>query len=104
MAVGDAGKAAPGRRRARVERLEARVSAEQKALLQRAAALSGRTLTDFVVGSAQDAAARVIERHQMLELTTQDSAAFTDALLNPPPPSDRLRRAAERYKKDMDQG
>lgn len=102
MAVGDAGKVAPSRRRVRVERLEARISAEQKALFQRAAALSGRTLTDFVVGSAQEEAARVIERHQMLELNARDSAAFTDALLNPPPPSGRLRRAAERYKKAMD--
>lgn len=91
---------APGKKR--VERLEARISAEQKALLQRAAALSGRTLTDFVVGSAQEAAARVIERHQMLELTARDSAAFADALLDPPPPGERLARAAERYKKAMD--
>ena len=41
---------------ARGERLEARISAEQKGLLQRAADLQGRTLTDFVVQSAHDAA------------------------------------------------
>ena len=41
-------------------RLEARVSAAQKSLLQQAAALSGRTLSEFVVASAQDAARRVI--------------------------------------------
>ena len=39
-------------------RLEVRVSAAQKSLLQHAAALSGRTLTEFVVTSAQDAARR----------------------------------------------
>lgn len=33
----------------RDERLEARVSRDQKALFQRAAELQGRTLTDFVV-------------------------------------------------------
>src|SRR6266567_1908547 len=38
--------------RIRAERLEARISRDQKALFQRAAALQGRTLTDFVVASA----------------------------------------------------
>ena len=38
---------------ARDARLEARVSAAQKNLLQQAAALSGRTLSEFVVASAQ---------------------------------------------------
>jgi uncharacterized protein (DUF1778 family) len=36
------------------------VSAAQKSLLQQATALSGRTLSEFVVTSAQDAARRVI--------------------------------------------
>lgn len=43
------------------ERLEARISPEQKRLFQRAAELQGRTLTDFVVASVNDAAQRVIE-------------------------------------------
>jgi uncharacterized protein (DUF1778 family) len=41
-------------------RFEAGVSAAQKSLLQHAAALSGRTLSDFVVTSAARAAHRVI--------------------------------------------
>ncbi|MGH6959741.1 MAG: DUF1778 domain-containing protein, partial [Dongiaceae bacterium] len=44
--------------RTRAERLEARISRDQKTLFQRAAELQGRTLTDFVVSSAQDAAVR----------------------------------------------
>ena len=36
---------------------------------------------------------------ERLELSARDSAAFTEALLNPPPPGERLRRAAKRYKK-----
>ncbi len=43
--------------KARVARLEARVTTDQKAMLQHAATLSGRTLSDFVVASAQEAAA-----------------------------------------------
>ncbi len=41
------------RGRTRTQRLEARVTAEQKALIERAAALQGRTVTDFVLTSVQ---------------------------------------------------
>ena len=43
------------RGRARAQRLETRVTAEQKTLIERAAALQGRTVTDFVLTSVQDA-------------------------------------------------
>src|SRR6202166_4479681 len=86
------------RGRARAERLEARVTAEQKSLIERAAALQGRTLTDFVLTSVQDAARRAIEEHQQLELSVRDSEAFVDALLNPKPVNDRLRNTIRRYR------
>jgi uncharacterized protein (DUF1778 family) len=82
-------------------RLEARISPEIKALLQKAADLEGRTLTDFVVASVQSEAFRVIEQHQMLKLSIEDSKAFVDALLNPPKPNDALKTAALRYKQVM---
>ncbi|MCE3288874.1 MAG: ribbon-helix-helix protein, partial [Caulobacter sp.] len=37
--------------RRRDERLETRVTADQKRLIERAAALQGRTVTDFVLSS-----------------------------------------------------
>ena len=86
------------RGRARAERLEARVTAEQKSLIERAAALEGRTLTDFVLTSVQDAARRAIEEHQRLALSIRDSEAFVDALLNPKPVNDRLRDTVRRYR------
>ena len=82
-------------------RLEARISPETKALMQRAADLEGRTLTDFVVASAQAAAYKVIERHEILNLTPEDSAVFVEVLLNPPEPNDALRSAASRYKQAL---
>ena len=85
--------------RARAARLETRVTAEQKKLIERAAALQGRTVTDFVLASVQDAARRTIEEHQQLELSVRDSEAFVDALLNPRPVNDRLRETARRYRK-----
>lgn len=82
-------------------RLEARVSAAQKSLLQRAAALSGRTLSEFVVASAQDAANKVIQDHAAIELSRSEQIAFVTALLDPPKPSARLRRAAAAYRQQM---
>ncbi|MFP4220353.1 MAG: DUF1778 domain-containing protein [Phormidium sp.] len=81
-------------------RLEARISPETKALIQiqKAADLQGRTLTDFVVASVQAEAYKVIERHQSLNLSREDSEAFIEALLNPPEPNDALKSAASRYK------
>lgn len=85
----------------RMARLEARITPETKALFQKAANLEGRTLTDFVVASVQAEASRVIQKHQMLKLSVEDSEAFVDALLSPPKPNDSLKSAALRYKKVM---
>ncbi len=84
--------------RSRGERLEARVTAEQKTLIERAAALQGRTVTDFVLTSVQEAARRAIEDHRQLELSLRDSEAFVDALLNPKPVNERLRDTVRRYR------
>ena len=82
-------------------RLEARISAEEKALFKRAADLQGCSLTEFVVRSAQEAARKAVREHQMMSLTARDTEAFAKALLKPPAPSDKLKCAAERYKKIM---
>ena len=79
------------------ERLEARLTPEQKAILQRAADISGRSLSGFVISSAQAAAEETIRTHQVIELTARESEQFVNALLNPPPPNERLRAAAARY-------
>jgi uncharacterized protein (DUF1778 family) len=83
---------------AKVERLEARVSLEQKRLIQQAAELEGRTVTEFLVNTAQAAAKQVIEEHEMMRLTAQDRELFVSALLNPPVPSKKLQAAARSYK------
>ncbi|MDQ0472277.1 type II toxin-antitoxin system TacA family antitoxin [Labrys wisconsinensis] len=88
----------PGRNRVRAERLEARVTAEQKHLIEHAAALQGRTVTDFVLSSVQDAARRAIEEHQRIELSLRDSQAFVAALLDPQPVNERLRDTVRRYR------
>ena len=74
------------------------MTAEQKTLIEHAAALQGRTVTDFVLTSVQDAARRTIEQHQQLVLSVRDSQAFVEALLTPKPVNDRLRDTVRRYR------
>lgn len=87
--------------KSRAARLEARLSVEQKAVLQQAAQLSGRTLSEFVVASAQEAAARVIQEHETIRLNRAEQVAFVTALLDPPAPNERLRQAAAAYRQQM---
>ncbi len=84
--------------RTRSERLEARITTDQKALIQRAAELEGRSVTDYVVSSVQDAAKRTVEAHDLMVLSAAESRAFVDALLDPPPISDRLRDSVRRHR------
>jgi uncharacterized protein (DUF1778 family) len=84
---------------AQLERFAARIGREEKRTLERAAQLSGRTLTDFVMSSAREAAIQTIERFEGLTLTDpRDREAFVTAMLNPPAPGKTLREAARRYR------
>lgn len=77
------------------DRFSARLSTVQKELLQRAADIEGRTLTDFVLAHAQDAAQRTIKEQAILRLSERDSRAFVQALLSPWEPNAELRAEIE---------
>jgi uncharacterized protein (DUF1778 family) len=76
-------------------RIALRIKPEHKALLARAAALESLDLTGFVVRAAVRAAERAIERSERLELSARDGARVRELLENPPPPPEKLRRAAQ---------
>jgi uncharacterized protein (DUF1778 family) len=80
-------------------RLEARISPDLHKTLKRAAEIQGRTLTDFVVSAAQDAAHRAIEQAEVIRLSLADQQCFAQALLSPPKPAPALRRAMARHDK-----
>ncbi len=82
-------------------RLEARVSADEKKLFQQAAALQGQSMTEFLVNCVHDAAKRTVQEHEVMELSARDRKAFVLALLKPPTPGKRLKKAAQRYKNTM---
>src|SRR6266581_3726533 len=89
-------KKTPG---AKAYRFDARLNEDQKTLIQRAADLEGRTMTDFVLHSAETAAERTIQERSMLILSARDTEAFVNAVLNPAEPRAVLRRAAQQYKR-----
>jgi uncharacterized protein (DUF1778 family) len=79
-------------------RLEARITRDLQALLKRAAELEGRSVTDFVVTAAQEAAERRVEQAQVIRLSLEDQRTFVEAILNPPEPTPSLRRAFDRHR------
>ncbi len=82
----------------RSARVEARISPDALTVVRRAAELQGRSISDFMVAAAQDAAHRAIEEAQIIRLSVEDQRAFADAILNPPAPSDALVRAAAAHR------
>jgi uncharacterized protein (DUF1778 family) len=83
------------------ERLEARITLTQKRLLERAAALRGTSVTEFVTTSAQEAATSIIKDFDELQLRDETREVFIKAVLSPPAPTDAARQAAERYRTHM---
>ena len=81
----------------RVARLQVRLSGEQMQTLQRAAAITGCDVGTFMIAAALDAAHRVLADHGEIALTAADQRAFVSALLDPPKPNRRLKRAAKDY-------
>lgn len=76
------------------ERIELRVAASAKALIQRAMAVSGLTAGEL----AYEGARRVLDAHERMVLTGADREAFFEALMNPPEPSEKLIAALRRHR------
>ena len=84
--------------KSRNARLEARVSSDQKDLFQRAASLTGRTLSELVIDSTQEAATKIVQAHEVIRLSREEQMAFVSALLTPSEPGSRLQKAVQSYR------
>ena len=84
---------------AKTERLEARVPVFLKRIIQRAADLQGRSLTDFVIASLDRSAREAVREHEVMKLNAEDSLIFAKALIDPPKPNAALRRAFAAHSK-----
>lgn len=78
-------------------RLEAKVNLDIYELLKQAAAITGRTLTDFVVSVAYEEAKKTISEHQILRLTLNDQALLIDNLSKPFEPTHSMKNALDVY-------
>jgi uncharacterized protein (DUF1778 family) len=83
----------------RAERLGFRLDEETKDMIERAAYLSRRKVTEFCVTALAETARRTIAEHETLTLSDRDREAFFDALVNPPEPSRRLKRALAEHRR-----
>jgi uncharacterized protein (DUF1778 family) len=81
----------------RSARIEARIAPDALAVVKRAAELQGRSVSDFVVAAAQEAAQRTIEEMQMIRLSLKDQERFVELLLNPPALSPAMKRAKKAH-------
>lgn len=76
------------------DRIDIRISKENKELIKYAAQISGfKTVSEFVVSLAKDEAKRIIEEETKLLKSMEDRVLFVEILQNPPAPNKALRSA-----------
>ena len=85
----------------KTQRLETRLTTEQKATIERATRLSGRSMSDFVTQAAFEAARAVIRDHEKMVLSAKDAEIFANALNNPPTANNALKEAAKNWKQKV---
>lgn len=88
----------------RSERIEARTTPDVLSLVRRAAELQGRSVSDFVVSAAEQAARAAIADEHVLRLSAEDSRRFVEALLSPPEPTPAMARAFEHHRRLLGDG
>lgn len=80
------------------QRMHIRLDALSKQKLERAAAYAHKSLSEFVLGQALNAADEVLHKHETLTLNQADWEVFFNALENPPKPNARLKQAFTEHK------
>ena len=80
-------------------RLNFRVSPDIKDRVEKAARLSGLTLTDFAVSVLNETATEVLDRHHVAELSNRDRDMFLAMLDERAKPNALLKRAKQTHRK-----
>ena len=84
--------------RRRTARIEARIAPDALAIVRRAAEIQGRSVSDFLVAAAQEAASRTIAETEIIRLSVEDQRRIAEAIMNPPEPTPGLRKAFQRHR------
>ena len=82
----------------RTARLEARITREALAVVRRAAEIQGRSVSDFVVAAAQEAAQKTVTEIEVMRLSREAQERFVELLLNPPDLAPALKKAFRRHR------
>jgi uncharacterized protein (DUF1778 family) len=77
----------------KTDRFNIRIPPAQKAMIARAAALSNKDMTDFILDKVVAEAAAVIEAAEVLKVSKRDFERILELLEHPPKPNARLRAA-----------
>lgn len=83
-----------GRRpgRTHTARIDFRLPPEAREKIEQAAAVSGQSLSDFAASTLLERAESVLERQRTTILNAQQWDHFVELLMNPPEPTEALRR------------
>jgi len=82
------------------DRIDVRISKEQKEFVKYASELRGfKTLSEFVVYCINNEANNIVKDNNLIVKTLEDKKIFVNAIVNPPSPNERLKRAQLNYKK-----
>jgi uncharacterized protein (DUF1778 family) len=81
-----------------ISRLNFRLPIELKERIEKAAIISGLTVTDFAVSILGNSADEILEKHQTRRLSNKDRDIFLEMIENPPPPNEALLNAVKEYK------
>lgn len=88
----------PDQHTSRTARLEARIAPEALAVVRRAAEIQGRSVSDFVVAAAQEAAQRTVSEVEVIRLSRAAQEQFVTVLTKPPAPNPALKKAFARHR------
>jgi uncharacterized protein (DUF1778 family) len=83
------------------ERMETRLPAAAKQQIEQAAAMQGRSVSDFVVAAALQEASKVIEQQRIILLTVVESFALAEMMVAAPKVNAKAVAAIRRYRKTM---
>ncbi|MCX5880370.1 MAG: DUF1778 domain-containing protein [Deltaproteobacteria bacterium] len=75
------------------DRITARVPHATRPIIERAAAIYGATINQFIVQAAVERANEVLQSAETINLSTRDAKTFLDALAKPPQPNEILLEA-----------
>ena len=82
----------------RTARLEARIAPEALSIVRRAAEIQGRSVSDFVVAAAQEAAQKTVAETEVIRLSREAQERFAKLLIKPHAVTPALKKAFARHR------